>query len=96
MISGKLLEAMATETLMQGRVLHSSGGLAILAGLIVIALAVFVIGRVRWYFILAGRSAAVGLEAAATIFQASLPLPTDTAPWLVACFILAGRSCFPR
>ena len=90
-ISGNLLEAMATETLLQGRALHSTGGLAILAGLIVIALAVFAIGRVRWYLILAAAAvAAVGLEAAATILQASTPIAMDTAPWLAACFVLAA------
>ena len=96
-ISGSLLEAIATETLLQGRALDSTGGLAIVAGMIVIALGVFAIGRVRWYLILAAPGGvAVGLEAVATILQASLPLATDTAPWLVACFVLAVTVTFFR
>ena len=89
-ISGNLLEALATETLLQGRALNSTGGLVTLAGLIVIALVVMAIGRARWYRIIAVVAVAVvALEVVAAIVQASTPLAMNTAPWLAASFVLA-------
>ena len=84
-ISGALLQAAATETLLQGRVLHETGSLITLAGLVLIAIAAFAIGRVRWSLMLAGLfSAAVGVEALAVVIQDRFALAVNTVPWHLA------------
>ena len=84
-ISGALLQAAATETLLQGRVLHETGLPVTLAGLILIAIAAFAIGRVRWLRVLAGLFAtAVTVEAVAVVLQATSALVVNTVPWHLA------------
>src|SRR5665213_2706070 len=67
-ISGALLQAVATETLLRGRVLHETNLALALAGLFVLAIAAFAIGRVRWALLVGG------LFAAAVIIEASAAL----------------------
>ncbi len=89
-ISGALLQAVATETLMQGRVLHETGALVTLAGLIAIAIAVFFIGRAKWQYLFGGLFvAAAVIEASAMLLLTSHALIVNTAPWLLAFATLA-------
>ncbi len=84
-ISGALLQAVATETLMQGRVLHETSPAVTLAGLILIAIAAFFIGRAKWQYLFGGLFvAAAAVEASAALLQASAALVVNTAPWLLA------------
>ena len=88
-ISGALLQAVATETLIQGRVLHTTSALVTLAGLILIALATFFIGRTKWQYLFGGLFVAAALvEASAALLQMSTTLVLMTAPWLLAFAIL--------
>ncbi len=89
-ISGAALQAVATETLMQGRVLHETNTAVTLAGLILIAIAAFFIGRAKWQYLVGGLfAAAAAVEASAALLQASHPLVVITAPWLLAFAIFA-------
>jgi diguanylate cyclase (GGDEF)-like protein len=89
-ISGALLQAVATETLLRGRVLHETNLALALAGLFVLAIAAFAIGRVRWALLVGGLfAAAVIIEASAALIQAGFALSVDTAPWHIALAILA-------
>lgn len=85
LISGSLLQALGTETLLQRRPLQTTGqgvsiiGLAMLAGLVVAA------GRLRWsHVLLTLMGCAAGLEAFAWIYQALKPTVIDTSAWHVA------------
>lgn len=84
-ISGPLLQAEATETLMQGRALRHSSFVVALTGLIIIALAAFAIGRLRWLAMI-GALAGVALttEMIAAWTQAKFAFAIDTAPWHLA------------
>ncbi len=84
-ISGALLQAVATETLMQGRVLHTTSMAVVFAGLILIAIAAFFIGRTKWQYLVAGLFVTAALvEASAAFLQIHYALVVDTAPWLLA------------
>jgi len=84
-ISGPLLEATATETLLQGRALRGTSLAVGLAGLILIALAAFAIGRVRWALALAGLVVAGAvIEATALVVQVAFAVVVNTVPWHLA------------
>ncbi|MEJ0012336.1 MAG: EAL domain-containing protein [Bauldia sp.] len=84
-ISGAMLQAAATETLLQGRALEPSSVWVEVAGLMLIALAVLAIGRVRWSTMVAALIAIAALtEAAAAMIQKEYAFATNTAPWHVA------------
>ncbi len=88
-ISGALLQALATETLMQGRALHRTNVLVTLAGLILVAFAAFLIGRAKWQYLCGGLFvAAVAVEASAALLQTGSTLVVTTAPWLLSLAIL--------
>jgi diguanylate cyclase (GGDEF)-like protein len=87
-ISGAMVQAAATETLLQNRVLRPSSLWVDIAGLIIIALGACLIGRVRWVVILAGIAAtAVGIELAALIIQRDFAFVMLTASWHLALAI---------
>ena len=86
-VSGALLQAAATETLLQGRVLRETSPAVTFAGMVVIAIAAFAfaIGRMRWWLVLAGLfAAAVAIEAMAVVIQAGSALVVNTVPWHIA------------
>lgn len=90
MISGALLEAVAAETLLQGRALHESSDVVTFIGLIVIVLAAFAIGRISWPIMLGAIAlAALIVEAAAVSLQATSTIVVVTAQWHMAFFTLA-------
>ena len=89
-ISGALLQAVAAETLIQGRALHATGTAVTLAGLILIAIAAFFIGRAKWQYLFGGLfAAAVIVEASAALLQIGSAVVVVTAPWLLALATLA-------
>jgi diguanylate cyclase (GGDEF)-like protein len=89
-ISGAMLQAAATETLMQGRVIHASNVWVAIAGLALIALATFAIGRVRWFVVLGALLVvAVVVEGVAALIQRETAFSLATAPWHLAFFTLA-------
>ncbi len=88
-ISGALLQAVATETLMQGRVLHKTSTAVTLAGLLLVAFAAFLIGRAKWQYLVGGLIvAAVVVEASAMVLQTNYATVVNTTPWLLAFAIL--------
>jgi len=89
-VSGALLQAGATETLLQNRVIHGSSFAVLLAGLLLIALASFAIGRVRWALAIGALLvSAAGLEAAASVIQERFALDVNTAPLHLALIVFA-------
>ena len=89
-VSGALLQAGATETLIQDRVIHGSSFAVMLAGLALIALASFAIGRVRWGLAIGALLvSAAGMEALASVIQERFALDVNTAPWHLALIVFA-------
>jgi diguanylate cyclase (GGDEF)-like protein len=89
-ISGAMVQAAATETLLQNRVLQPSSFLVELIGLVVVALGAFFIGRLRWIVIIGGIVAAgAAIEIAALIVQRDFAYVLLTAPWQIALAIFA-------
>ena len=90
-ISGALLQAAATETLMQHRALEPTNLGVALAGLLLIGLAAFLaIGRARWWLAIASLMAAgLIVEAVAAYVQARYALVVSTAPWHLALAVYA-------
>ena len=91
MIYGGVLEAIGTETVLQGRILAETGWPLAALGLLVIgALAVFASRRLRWWQAIGVLVAAsIAIEFAAILISASVPLLVDTAAWHLAFFALA-------
>ena len=89
-VSGALLQAAATETLLQKRVLRETNSAVAIAGLFALALLAFAIGRARWWLLVGALfGAAATIEAAATLIQAKSGLALATAPWHAGLAILA-------
>jgi diguanylate cyclase (GGDEF)-like protein len=86
LMSGPMIQALATETLIQGRALRWSGDVTTFAGLgLILLLCSFVLGRLPWQMIIGGLLAAALLtEAAAAAIQAAFALVVDTSAWQVA------------
>jgi diguanylate cyclase (GGDEF)-like protein/PAS domain S-box-containing protein len=89
-ISGAMVQAAATETLLQNRVLRPSSLWVEIVGLILIALATFFIGRIRWTTILAGIAAAsLGIELTALLIQREGGGVVLSASWQCALIVFA-------
>jgi diguanylate cyclase (GGDEF)-like protein/PAS domain S-box-containing protein len=91
-IPGPLLQALAAESILQGRTLHHSSTLVTGAGLLLIALLMAVLWRrfsasTRVVVIV---GLAVAIELAATLLQAHSPIMLDTAHWHVALAAYLG------
>lgn len=92
LISGSLLQALGTETLLQSRALQPAGQPVVLAGLALLAMLVFAARRIAWHhMLLALLSAAASIEIGACILQAWRPILLDTSAWHLAIvgFIMA-------
>jgi diguanylate cyclase (GGDEF)-like protein len=88
-VSGATLQALATESILQGRMLRHSPGLSA-AGLVLLAIGAFALRRLRWttaFVALAG--AALVVEASAFIAQQASNLVPETAVWHVTSAVLA-------
>jgi diguanylate cyclase (GGDEF)-like protein len=84
-VSGAMVQAAATETLMQNRVLEPASAWVTVGGLVVIALMAFVIGRTRWYALLGGLVIiALLTEWVALVLQRDFAFVVNTAPWHAA------------
>jgi PAS domain-containing protein len=80
-----MVQAAATETLMQNRVLEPASAWVTVGGLVVIALMAFVIGRTRWYALLGGLVIiALLTEWVALVLQRDFAFVVNTAPWHAA------------
>jgi signal transduction histidine kinase/CHASE2 domain-containing sensor protein/FixJ family two-component response regulator/HPt (histidine-containing phosphotransfer) domain-containing protein len=91
-ISGALLQALGSETLLQGRALHETSETTIVLGLTIITLlAIFGLRRFMWWgTILAVAGAAIVVEAAAAGLLQTRALAVDTSAWQVAFIGLAA------
>ena len=84
LLHGPVVQALAYETMIQGRALHRSAEILVLAGALILAL---VLGPCfsRWSWnrglVVIGLSMG-GLVVGATAIQAEFPLSTDIVPWL--------------
>ena len=84
LISGAVMQAIAAETLLQGRVLAEPGRVSAHAGLALFALLVILARRIDWKIRLLGFiSAAIAIEAAAAILQARYAVALNTSAWHV-------------
>jgi diguanylate cyclase (GGDEF)-like protein len=82
LMSGAVMQAIAAETLLQGRVLADPGRVSAYAGLALLAFLVIVAAHIDWKVRLLGIvSAAIALEAAAAMLQALYPVALDTSGW---------------
>ena len=85
-IAGPLLQALAAESILQGRALRNSSDLVTLGGLCVLVLLMMVLWRRqsagRRVLVLVGLAAAA--ELGALLLQAKLPIVLDTSLWHVA------------
>jgi len=85
LISGSLLQAVAAETLLQGRALKEADGRIVILELLVLAVLVFSVRRLKWgQIVLALLGAAALVEMSACVLQALYPLALDTSAWHVA------------
>ncbi len=85
-IAGSLLQALAAESILQGRALHGSSNFVTLGGLCILALVMTVLwrrhsARLRVLFLV---GLAVATELGAMLLQAKLPIVLDTSLWHVA------------
>ncbi|MBI5318795.1 EAL domain-containing protein [Bradyrhizobium sp.] len=88
-VAGPVLQAVAAESILQGRVLHWTSATVTSAGLLLLALAMFL----TWRRFSAGARAAalvvsaVAIEAAGFVLQANYPLVLDTALFHIAIVV---------
>ncbi len=90
-MSGPVLQAMAYESLVQGRALAVPSSVAVLGGTLLLILALsMMVGRWRWY-VAAGSCVAASfiLEALALGLQGVAPVSPLTAPWLLTAGLWA-------
>jgi diguanylate cyclase (GGDEF)-like protein/PAS domain S-box-containing protein len=93
-IAGSLLQALAAESLLQGRALQATGPAVALAGILAIVAVMLLLGRragtrTRLAVLLA---MAVALEAGALLVQAAWPVIVDTSLWqlLLGAYLVSG------
>ncbi len=91
-VTGAALEAVATESLLQGRALAVSGPAVAWAGIILIACFVALgLRSTNWRRLVATLFVfALAVEAGAIAVQTTLPLVVNTAPWLTAMAAFAA------
>ncbi len=88
-VSGSLLQALAAETLLQGHALHETSTATTVAGLLLLALLAFLIGRIHWLASVAAVAlASVSVEIAAALTQSIVPIVITTAAWHLALLTL--------
>lgn len=91
LMSGPLLQALATESVLQGRTLSRANTLATVAGALALLLAcILTLGRMHWLWALTAVALAMlAVEFAATILQTHLPVLPQTAVFHVSMLLLA-------
>jgi diguanylate cyclase (GGDEF)-like protein len=96
LISGSLLQAISTESLLQGRALQGTGHKTMVAGLAILAALMLLARGFKWSHVLfALLCGSVAVEAFACVLQAWRPVILDTSAWHVAFLgfmaLTAGR-----